>query len=259
VVDLKVALNGYLALSNWLRGCTGEAMAAISAALDAARETDHPFSVSFAVAFATWVHQFNGDDATVEKYSARLIALSEENTFQFWMGWGRVMNAWSRRAELGEKALTAIASGLFEWRETGSLLGLSYFLYLHADTAVSLGQTDLAETVIAEAESFQAESGEAFWTPQLIRLKSEIAFARGDDEAGIGLLRDAMAAADSLGLKALELRSAMALFRRTQGSRDRQAAEEALWRAIGRVAADDPVAAEARELLRTPAEEDRAG
>lgn len=259
VVDLKVALNGYLALSNWLRGCTGEAMAAISAALGASRETDHPFSVSFAVAFATWVHQFNGDDEAVEQFSARLIALSEENTFQFWMGWGRVMNAWSRRAELGEKALSAIADGLAEWRATGSLLGLSYFLYLHADTAVSLGQDELAETVIAEAEAFQTESGEAFWEPQLIRLRSDIAFARGDEEAGIALLREAMAAAERLGLGALELRAAIAFFGRSRGSRNRDAAAKALRQAIDRVAPDDPVAAEARDLLRMPAEEGRAG
>ena len=249
VVDLTVALNGYLALSEWLRGRVAEARAAATRALEASRETDHPFSVSFALAFAGWVYQFSGDDDAVRASSSRLIALSEQNTFQFWLGWGRVMNGWARRVELGEKALDMISKGLEEWRDTGSRLGLSYFLYLHADTALALGRADEAEAILADAAAFARQSGEAFWKPEIMRLGSEIALARGDHAGCLARLREAVDTAREMGLHGSELRAATALARRAPEGPDQLAAAQALTDALKSVAADDPAAAEARELL----------
>ncbi len=248
VVDLDVALNGYLACCEWLRGRSDAAKSAIARALDCASETDHPFSVSFAVAFSSWIHQFTGDDAAVRASSSRLIALSEENTFQFWLGWGRVMHGWARRGDLGDKALAMIELGLDEWRGTGSRLGLSYFLYLHADAALALGRTDRAETIIDEASEFQKTSGEAFWAPELIRLSGEIAFVRGDVAQGLVRLGEAITCARDLGLRGPELRAAIALGRRAPRDRE-QLIAAALSKALGAVAADDPAAAEGRDVL----------
>jgi tetratricopeptide (TPR) repeat protein len=251
VVDLKVALNGYLALSNWLRGRTSEAIEAIGNAVEHSRETDHPFSVSFALAFATWVYQFIGDEKAVQDYSARLIALSEENTFQFWMGWGRVMNGWARRAELGEKALTVIGQGLDEWRGTGSLLGLSYFLSLYASTAISLGRTDEAESLIAEAVAFEDDSGEAFWRPELIRLRAEAALAQSKYREGKEFLREAIACASKMGLHGPQIRAATALARLASDPDDQLEADAALGAALSKIAKDDPAAEEAMQVRQT--------
>ena len=123
------------------------------------------------------------------------------------------MNGWARRAELGEKALETIAKGLEEWHGTGSRLGLSYFLYLHADAALCLGQTAKAESLVAEAQAFEEESGEAFWKPELLRLRGEIALAGADEAAAATHFREAVATAHGMALFAPELRAAMALAR----------------------------------------------
>ena len=208
VVDLPVALHAYSAWNNWLCGNSGGAKQAITKALDYAGETEHPFTVSFSLAFASWIYQFLGDEEAVRKTSARLMALSEENAFHFWLGWGRVMNGWARRAELGEKALAMMEQGMEEWRGTASRLGLSYFLYLYADAALSLAQVAKARDVLAEAQAFEVESGEAFWKPELIRLAGEIARAQGDHVACEALLHQAVTTAREMGMRGLQLRAA---------------------------------------------------
>ncbi|MDI3337208.1 adenylate/guanylate cyclase domain-containing protein [Defluviimonas aestuarii] len=200
VVDLGVAIHAYAAWSYWLCGRDEDALSAIEKALELAPETEHPFTLSFSLAFASWIYQFLGDEDAVRQSSARLITLSEKNAFHFWLGWGRVMNSWARRAELGEKALEMIEQGLGEWRSTASRLGLSYFRYLHADVAMSLGQARQARDLVAEAQRFEEESGEAFWAPELVRLDGEIAMALGDKAEGAARFRQAIDMARDMGM-----------------------------------------------------------
>lgn len=182
VVDLSVALHSYLAWSCWLSGDSARAKDAISKALDLAKVTQHSFTIAFSLAFASWIYHFVGDEESTRNSSSRLITLFEEHTFQFWLGWGRVINGWSKQKELGEKSLEVIQQGLDQWRGTGSRLGLSYFLYLQADAMRSMDQTDRAQQVIAEAEAFQEQSGEGFWKPELVHLNGRIALQKGDEK-----------------------------------------------------------------------------
>lgn len=98
--------------------------------------------------------------------------------------------------------------GMEEWRGTASRLGLSYFLYLYADAALSLAQVAKARDVLAEAQAFEVESGEAFWKPELIRLAGEIARAQGDHVACEALLHQAVTTAREMGMRGLQLRAA---------------------------------------------------
>ncbi|MHA3978763.1 adenylate/guanylate cyclase domain-containing protein [Halovulum sp. GXIMD14794] len=249
VVDLAVAMRGYLGLSGWLSGDTAGARQAIDEALTLSQETDHPFSVCFALAFGSWVQQFTGDEEAVRASSARLIALSQENSFQFWLGWGRVMNGWARRAELGPKALEMIEQGLEEWRGTGSELGLSYFLGLHADVALSLGKADLAERLLDEAAAFEDRSGEAFWHIGLARLRGNVALVRGDHPTAEARLREAVAAARRMGHRGPLLRAATELARLARSAQAQVDAGAALRDLLRALPEDDPGAAAARQAL----------
>lgn len=249
VVDLTVALNGYLALCEWLRGRAADAHATVKRALEASSETAHPFSVSFALAFEAFVYQFSGDDDGVRASSSQLMALAEQHSFQFWLGVGRMMNGWARRSELGEKALDAISKGLDESEGTGSRLGYSYFLYLYADAALALHHEDKAEAILAKSAAFARQSGERFWEPEIIRLSAEIALARGDHAGSIARLHEAVDTAREMGLHGSQLRAATILARRAPEGPDRIAAAEQLTIALKAVALDEPAAQEARELL----------
>jgi predicted ATPase len=142
-----------------------------------------------------------------------------------------------------------ISKGLEEWRGTGSRLGLSYFLYLHADTALALGREDEAEAILSDAAAFARQSGEAFWKPEIMRLGSEIALVRGDHAGCVARLREAIDTAREMGLHGSELRAATALARRAPEGPDQLAAAQALTTALKSIADDDPAAAEGREVL----------
>jgi class 3 adenylate cyclase/tetratricopeptide (TPR) repeat protein len=199
VVDLSVALNGYLGLSRWLAGDVIGAREASESCLMHAEETAHPFSVSFANAFAGWLGQFSGNEARVAETSARLITLSEEYSFQFWRGWARVMNGWAQRHDPQVNALDEIRLGLDEWRETGCRLGLSYFLYLYADVALLRGELDLAEDLLGEANDFVTISGEKFWVVGLAGLQGRVALARENRAEAMAHMERAIELAFELG------------------------------------------------------------
>ena len=250
VVDLPVALHAYSAIGHWLAGSSSAARTSIETSLALAHETDHPFSISFSLAFASWVYQFLGDETALKQCSADLIASSESNTFHFWLGWGRVMNGWARRAELGESTLEVIEQGLAEWHGTASGVGSSYFAYLHADAALFLDQFDRARELIEVAQAFEKTSGEAFWRPELIRLNGEIAERSGDTRSANQLWRQAHDVAEQSGIRFPQLRAAVSIARAAHGPSARTHAIELLGKALSGLEADSQAASDAQALLR---------
>ncbi|AZL60757.1 hypothetical protein EI545_19185 [Tabrizicola piscis] len=250
VVDLPVALHAYSAIGHWLAGSSHAARTAIEKALVLAHETDHPFSISFSSAFASWVYQFLGDEAALKKCSADLIALSESNTFHFWLGWGRIMNGWARREELGDTTLDVIEQGLAEWHGTASGVGSSYFAYLHADAALYLNQFDKARELIGAAQSFERTSGEAFWRPELIRLNGEIANRSGDLDSAQQFWQQAHDIAAETGMRFPQLRAAVSIARAADGPSGRTHAVELLGKVLSELEEDSQAATDAKALLR---------
>jgi predicted ATPase len=249
VVDLPVALHAYSALGHWLGGSATAARASLETSLALAYETDHPFSISFALAFASWVYQFVGDEAALKQSSADLIALSETNTFDFWLGWGRTMNGWARRKELGEKALTVIEQGLREWHGTASGVGSSYFTYLHADAALYAGEMKKAARLVQEAQAFERSSGEAFWRPELIRLSGELAKLHGEPPKAAALWQEAYDVAKNSGLRFLQLRAAVSIALDARDQTSQAHATELLVEALSGVEMDSQAAIDAQGLL----------
>lgn len=249
VVDLPVALHAYAALGHWFCGANHAARAAIQTALALAEETDHPFSVSFSLAFASWVYQFIGDDAALRESSGRLIVLSEANAFHFWLGWGRVMNGWARREELGVAALATIEQGLGEWRSTGSGVGSSYFIYLHAEAAMGQGQLEKASQLVEQAQAFEATSGETFWKSELIRLSGDIASLRGDPVLGDRLRDQAYGLAKEGKLRLPQLRAAISIARAAGDKASRLHAVDKLQDALSGMEQDTVTAIDAAAVL----------
>lgn len=215
VVDIKVASLGYASWANWQLGHADDARRMADEAMTLAREIGHPFSIAFSICFASWTHAFCGDLERVQELADEACILSRKYGFRFWIGWTEVMSAWSK-ARLGGgygAGIKRITTGIVEWMETRSRLGLSYFLYLQADLLFANGEHDEALVVLQEATQYCDDNDERFWLPELSRLRGEILFAQSRDNADESekLFTSAASAARDGGMISLELRALTSL------------------------------------------------
>lgn len=215
VVDIKVAALGYASWANWQLGHADDARRMADEAMTLAREIGHPFSIAFSICFASWTHAFCGDLERVQELADEALILSRKYGFRFWIGWTEVMSAWSKARLSGEygAGIERITTGIVEWMETRSRLGLSYFLYLQADLLFANGAHDDALVVLQEATQYCDDNDERFWLPELIRLRGEILFAQSGDNAEESekLFTTAASAARDAGMVSLELRALTSL------------------------------------------------
>ena len=222
VVDPWIVSQSYLSWALWLLGCPDQAQATSRRVLDEAGGLDHPFSGALSLSFASWLHQFCGDVANVRATAEKSLQISTDQHFAFWIGWDKVMRGWAF-GEQGQcdQGISEIRQGLVDWRAQGSELGRSYFLALLAEVCIKAGRTAEGTAALAEAQQFAVATGEAFWSPEIQRLRGEMLLldkpdAAQDAETCFG---QALEQARAQKARSLELRAAMSLARlyRTQG------------------------------------------
>ncbi|MGB7287329.1 MAG: adenylate/guanylate cyclase domain-containing protein [Salaquimonas sp.] len=224
VVDLEVAAYSYSSLSEWLIGNPDTSRKIIEQAIVSARETEHAFSIAFALLFGAWTYSFCGDYQRGKELAEEGYSIAKQYSFQFWIGWAEVMRAWTT-AKLDEDYKTGaeqIAIGIEHWKETRSRVGLSYFLYLQADLNFASGNYIKAHEVLDEAETFVEQTKEGFWAPEITRMRGQITLAESQGmpnpvegvEAATQFFDKALkhsneTGADSLALRALTSKAQM--------------------------------------------------
>ncbi len=231
VVDPWITSRSYTAWTYWLLGFPEKARVASQEAIREAERANHSFSLALALSFASWLEQFALDTEATRATASRALAISEEEGYAFWIGWCRVMLGWVM-AEEGkfDEAINEMRQGLVDWRAQGSELGRSYFLVLLAEACARAGRLEDGLSALAEAEEFARSTQEAYWTPEILRVRAQLLLQRDpachrDAQA---CLQQALEKARAQDAKSLELRAAMDLAR--------------LWHGVG-------VSAQARELL----------
>lgn len=194
VVDSFVASSGYAAWISALSGRLDEAVAQGTEAVRTARGIEHAFSITLALSFDAWLHQFRRDVTTTRERAEEAVRVSTDAGHRMWIGWNRVLIGWARSEEGARADAPAIVrQGIDEWRSTGSELGLSYFLTLLAETELKAGKLDLAVTALDEAEAFAARANERFYLPEIHRVRSEVLHAAAEEDDAV---RSALRALD---------------------------------------------------------------
>ncbi|HLC42855.1 MAG TPA: adenylate/guanylate cyclase domain-containing protein, partial [Methylomirabilota bacterium] len=214
VADPWVACRSYMAWTLWLLGRPDQARKEIDEAIAMARGIEHPFSLALALSFASWLHQFCGDVERTRDRTDEALALSTEHSFGFWLGWGTVMKGWTRaEGGGGEDAFREMRKGLADWRSTGSRLGQTYFLSLLGEACAKHGEAEEALSTLSEAQAFSDESQEAWWQPEIHRLKGELFHSRGRDGEAEACFHQAIELARRQHSLSLELRATASLSR----------------------------------------------
>jgi len=224
-----------LAWTMWYQGYPDRARQRCQEALALAQKMSHPFSSAFTLVAAAMLHQFRREAQLVQDRAESAIALSTEQGFPFWLGWGSVLRGWAL-AEQGriEEGIAQITQGLSIYRAGGAELGLSYVLGLLASAYGHAGQVQFGLNAITDALAMVERTGERYYDAELHRLKGELILQQsdgqpdGDTEEAERYFHKAIEVACNQGAKSLELRATLSLIRLWQRQGGTEAASQRL-------------------------------
>ena len=144
----------------------------------------HALSVALWNAGVLGHHERNPDE--VARLASDLIELSTRQNFAYWLAGGEVLRGWARSVS-GDTAegLSWIEDGIVDWRATGAMLQVPYYLALKAEALHLADRTSEALEAISEAEKAVERSEEREWCAELHRLRGVFLAARGAEETQI--------------------------------------------------------------------------
>jgi predicted ATPase len=173
--DPGVASLAHLALTLWLLGYPEQAIERSQAAITLAKGLAHPYSLTFALALATWLRQYNRQAGLALELGETAMSLAAEQDFTLLGAMATILAGWAR-TEQGEveAGITQIFQGLAGFRATGAALGQPHFLALLADAHRKAGQIEEGLAVITGALAAVQARGERFYEAELYRLKGEL-------------------------------------------------------------------------------------
>jgi predicted ATPase len=183
--DPGVSFLSFAARALWCLGYPDQALARSHEALALAQGLSHPFSLVYCLGSSAWFHQYRREGQAAQERAEAMIALSSEQGFAFWLGFGTVFQGWAL-AEQGqvEEGITQIRQGLAAYRATGAEVGRPYFLALLAEAYGKVGQAEEGLTLLAEALATANRTGERMYEAELYRLYGELSLRMGEREKG---------------------------------------------------------------------------
>ena len=231
--DPGVACRAYAAMNLWWLGYPDQAVQMSHEALTLARQRSHPFSLIFALFFATWLHQFRQDGQLTQERAEACIDLATEQGFRLFQVGGTIFQGWAlaeRSAESGsgprqrEEGMAQMQRGLEDWQAIGAKVLRPYGLALLAKAHALAGQPALGLTLLDEGLAVTHNTEEHRWEAELYRLKGELLLCQSSDNSveAETCFHQALAIARHQQAKSWELRTAISLSRLWQSQDKRQ-------------------------------------
>jgi tetratricopeptide (TPR) repeat protein len=177
----------FKALSEWHFGEIASCRATMAEAIPLAKELNDMPALAVALYFAGHLAHFEGNRAEVERLASELIELSTRQNFAIWLPVGAVLRGWAGSAS-DHNSISWIEDGIEDYRETGSIVMLPYFLALKAEALQLANRIPEALEAIKEAKRQAEISEERWWCAELHRLRGVFLTTMGADEAQIEVL-----------------------------------------------------------------------
>jgi predicted ATPase len=175
------------ALSDWHFGETARCHATMAEAISLAKELNDMHALAFSLLFwAVILGHLEGNPAEMARLASDLIELSTRQNFAFWLPAGEIFRGWARSAS-GNTAegISWIEDGIRDYRATGAMLRMPYFLALKAESLHFADRVSEALEAIKEAEAWVERSEERWWCAELRRLRGVFLAAMGADQTQI--------------------------------------------------------------------------
>jgi TOMM system kinase/cyclase fusion protein len=212
--DSGVICHSLSALTLWLLGYPDQGPARSQEAVTLAQQIAHPFSLGYALSFATMVHQFRREGRFTQERAEATIILTTEQGFPLWRARGAMLRSWALAHQgQAQEWSEQLTQGLRAHRATGSELLLSYFLAILADAHGIRGEPEAGLTALAEALALVDTTGERWYESELYRLKGVLLLQQSSDHQAEAetCFAQAMTIAQSQQAKSWELRATTSL------------------------------------------------
>jgi predicted ATPase len=155
-------------------------------AISLARELNDMNALGQALDWAAMLGNYERNPTEVERVASEVIELSTRHQFASWLAGGAIFRGWARSI-CGDTAqgISWIEQGIDDWRATGAMIGLPYFLALKAEALHLADRTSEALEAINEAIPMAERFEQSFWCAELHRLRGVFLATIGADEAQI--------------------------------------------------------------------------
>jgi TOMM system kinase/cyclase fusion protein len=236
-VDLKVIGRSYEARALWVLGYPDQALKRMCEGLILAQELSHPFSLAWALEWFFNLHNLRREVQAAQDQAERLIALSAEQGFPYFLKNGTCDQGWVLVEEgQREKGIAQMCESVASLKATGANLALSLRLVWLAQAYGKNAQVEAGLAALTEALTFISKNGERYWEAELYRVKGELLrqTAKGNrqtaamESEGEICFRQAIDMARRQSAKSLELRAVVSLSHLWQQQGKRDAARELL-------------------------------
>jgi adenylate cyclase len=176
----------FVAMSEWHFGEIASSHATMAQAISLAKELNDMHGLANALIYAACRAHFEGDAIEVKHCASELIELSTRQNFASFLAAGKIFRGWARSAS-GDTAegITWIFDGIDDWRATGSILFVPFWLALKAEALHLADRTSEALETITEAEVMTERFEERWWCAELHRLRGVFLATKGADETQI--------------------------------------------------------------------------
>jgi class 3 adenylate cyclase/tetratricopeptide (TPR) repeat protein len=187
----------------------------------AAADPNNPFGLAWSEVCAAILRVSLGEYDQAEALAAQALARSEQHQFPDVVAWSRVFLG-QARAQLGRtsEGVALIRQGIAGLLEVGFRMGITYCVGALAEAQADAGAVGDALATVEQA--LEANPDELVWRPEHLRLRGALRLTQGQTELAEADFREAIALAQQMGAKTLELRATMSLARLLdqQGRRD---------------------------------------
>ena len=174
------------ALSDWHLGEISSCEATMAQAISLAKELNDTHALAAALLWETKLGHLERNPATVTRSASDLTELCTRQNYAFWLPAGEILRGWARSASgsTGE-GIAGIEDAIRDYRSTGSMLRMPYFLALKAEALHSADCVSEALEAITEAQAWVERSEERWWRAELYRLRGVFLAALDAEETQI--------------------------------------------------------------------------
>ena len=224
-VDAKVNCLSYAARTLWTLGYPDRALERTNECIALGQALAHPHTLAFAEGAVGRLHRWRREARAARETAERLMALSTEHGFIFWLAVANILHGWAM-AEQGcnQEAIAQIQEGLAALRAAGAEVERPENLSLLAEACMKTGRLNDGLSALTEALAAADDHENRYYEAETHRLKGELLLRQNNSNAAEAqnCFERAIEIARKQSAKSWELRATMSLARllAKQGRRD---------------------------------------